>query len=581
MRVAAALCFLLLLTLCQAAVLHQPLEAPGVWRPVTGLVNMGTRYPMIVALRRRNLAKLEQILLEVSDPRSMSYGNHLTHDEMRTLVSPGTEVVARTVAWLKSHGANDIVVARHEDSIKFTATAAQISKLLSVQFHMYENPITKERVARALGAVHVPDNLVNDIELVAGHRGFPLPKERRPSATDSRKDVKARGPWNMNVTPAVLYSMYNETDFPPTPAGVRNIQSFFQAQGQYVSQTDLTSFCQGLMPAGFNGNCNISKYIGGTDSNSNPGLESSLDSQYITATGYGLETWVYTYNGDDFCQDLVQWGQDVFGEADGTFPFVISMSYGSQRLPAYCTGDGLNRIASDTMKMGAMGISVIIASGDNGSGEWSRSQYNWGYLGTSFPAELPHVTAVGSTTFEEGNSGTERAASFSGGGFSFNWVAPTWQQAAIAAFFANNTQLPPHGLFGPSYNASGRGTPDVSVLGENFYVIDAGTPTSVAGTSCSTPSFAGMVARLNNIRLQNNKTLGFINPLIYQNPQAFTDIVTGTNDMNHDRMGWYCTKGWDPVTGLGTPVFSTLASVVASINQQEIRRGTQHKISLV
>jgi hypothetical protein len=40
-------------------------------------------------------------------------------------------------------------------------------------------------------------------------------------------------------------------------------------------------------------------------------------------------------------------------------------------------------------------------------------------------------------------------------------------------------------------------------------------------------------------------------------------------------------QGVGPTTGFRTPVFSTLASVVASINQQEIRRGTQHKISLV
>ena len=53
-----------------------------------------------------------------------------------------------------------------------------------------------------------------------------------------------------------------------------------------------------------------------------------------------------------------------------------------------------------------------------------------------------------------------------------------------------------------------------------------------------------------------------MNPFIYANPNAFTDITTGDN--KHGRggqayeYGWQCAPGWDPVTGLGTPVFPNL-----------------------
>lgn len=551
----------LIATFAAAHVLQPELEVPHPWYKSrsTKSINMEQSLDMTISLKRRNLDKLDAVFWEVSDPKNAKYGEHLQHDEMRKLIGAGQPAINAVKAWLAVHGIHEVDVARHEDSMKFKATVAQVASLLKVKFSVYENKLTRQQIPRALGAYQIPEELVSIVELVAGHRGFPFPKVPR---------VKVQGPpWGMNVTPAVIWDVYNEDTFPPTPAGQHNIQSFFQAQGQYVRQADLTQFCQGLMGPNFNGECKIEKYIG-HDSNSDPGLESSLDSQYITATGYGLETWVYSYEGLDFCKDLLSWGQDVFGEKDGKFPYVISMSYGSQTLPTYCTGDGLNRITEDVKKMGAMGITVVIASGDSGSGEFSRSGWNWGYLGVSFPAEIPYATSVGSTTFESGNSGTERAATFSGGGFSFSFAAPEFQKDAIHHYLTTATPLPK----ATSYNATGRGTPDVSALGEQFFVIDDGVPQAVAGTSCSTPTFAGMVARLNNIRLQNNKTLGFINPLLYANPQGFNDITSGTNDMNHDGNGWVASAGWDPVTGLGTPDFKKLSTIVKNINAQERSR---------
>jgi tripeptidyl-peptidase-1 len=63
------------------------------------------------------------------------------------------------------------------------------------------------------------------------------------------------------------------------------------------------------------------------------------------------------------------------------------------------------------------------------------------------------------------------------------------------------------------------------------------------------------------------KTLGFVNPLFYQNPDAFTDVTKGSNDVDISSSpvsfgGWSCTQGWDAVTGLGTPIFPKLQAVV-------------------
>lgn len=89
----------------------------------------------------------------------------------------------------------------------------------------------------------------------------------------------------------------------------------------------------------------------------------------------------------------------------------------------------------------------------------------------------------------------------------------------------------------------------------------------IAGTSCSTPAVSGIVGLLNDLRLQAGKpVLGFLNPLIYANPDAFNDVTTGSNQgCGFAADGWPATTGWDAVTGVGTPNYEKLAAVVAKL----------------
>ena len=120
-------------------------------------------------------------------------------------------------------------------------------------------------------------------------------------------------------------------------------------------------------------------------------------------------------------------------------------------------------------------------------------------------------------------------------------------------------KLPPTWAF----TASGRATPDVSALGEGFMVVSGGRSEPVGGTSASTPLFAGLVSLLNDARVsKGKKPMGFLNPFIYSNPQAFTDVTVGNNAIDRSgspaKYGFQCTKGWDPVSGMGTPKFGAL-----------------------
>merc|ERR1712194_659556 len=209
------------------------------------------------------------------------------------------------------------------------------------------------------------------------------------------------------------------------------------------------------------------------------------------------------------------------------------------------------------------GITVVIASGDDGSGGMSRQGSNNGKLSPSFPASIPFALAVGSTFFDSGLSGEEVATTQfgSGGGFSYDFDVPSYQSSAVQAYLAKSPKTGTN-----TYAKNGRGSPDVALLGEQVAVIVGGQTELVGGTSASTPSWGAIISLLNEECLSasdGKKTLGFVNPLFYQNAGAFTDITKGSNAIGANaKSGWKCTEGWDAVTGLGTPRFTKLQDVV-------------------
>ena len=71
-----------------------------------------------------------------------------------------------------------------------------------------------------------------------------------------------------------------------------------------------------------------------------------------------------------------------------------------------------------------------------------------------------------------------------------------------------------------------------------------------------------MISLINNDRLHaGKKVLGFVNPAMYQNPQMFNDVETGYNSGCGATPAFNAAKGWDPVTGLGSPDYQRMRDV--------------------
>ena len=106
-----------------------------------------------------------------------------------------------------------------------------------------------------------------------------------------------------------------------------------------------------------------------------------------------------------------------------------------------------------------------------------------------------------------------------------------------------------------------RGYPDLSANGQGILVVFNGGWANVDGTSASTPIVGGLISLINEQRKNAGKsTVGFINPVLYANPGALNDVVTGTN-AGCSTNGFSAVSGWDPVTGLGTPDYQRLLAV--------------------
>lgn len=234
------------------------------------------------------------------------------------------------------------------------------------------------------------------------------------------------------------------------------------------------------------------------------------------------------------------------------------------------------------MKLGLQGVSVVVASGDSGVEGRGGAPTPGLCLGSDnkvfapgFPATCPYLTTAGSTVIPSGEDaeshGEVATSSFpSGGGFSNIYARPEWQDQAVRTYFeradpgyayyesVNNDSF---AAGGGIYNRAGRGYPDVSAIGDNVLVFNKGTPQLIGGTSAAAPVFAALLTRINEERLAaGKKPVGFVNPVLYAHPEVFHDVTEGNNP-GCGTKGFQAAKGWDPVTGLGTPDYPKLLEV--------------------
>ncbi|KAI0436456.1 tripeptidyl-peptidase [Xylaria telfairii] len=534
-----------------------------------------------VALPQQHADALEKAVIEMSTPGHPSYGKHLSRLELRSYTAPTTEALSSVVSWLSKSSIKPFV---NNDWITFSTNVETANELLNTTFAWYQYEKGGSPKLRTLD-YSVPDEVAKNIDLIQPTTRFgqlgarkstifdmqivgPVDEEAKTAATGA-----ALADCNTSqITPACLKSLYNIKYTPPASG---NLVAFASYLEEYARYSDLASFESRFLPAAAGQNFSVQLVNGGLNnqnSNSDSG-EANLDIQYILAVSAPIPILEYSTGGrgplvptvdepgPSSNEPYLEFLTYLLDQPDSALPQTLSTSYGEeeQSVPA----DYALKVCNMFMQLGARGVSVLFSSGDSGPGDsCTRQSDKAPYFQPTFPGACPYITSVGATR----GVSPEAAVSFSSGGFSSLHTRPSWQSSAVSSYLTSIGKT-----YSPYFNASNRGFPDVATQGSSFAVVDKGRNALLSGTSASAPVFAGVVALLNAARKsQGLAPLGFLNPFLYSNADAFTDITTGfgsgcTSNSAFGRNGarWNATAGWDPVTGLGTPIFDKLLAAAA------------------
>jgi subtilase family serine protease len=340
-----------------------------------------------------------------------------------------------------------------------------------------------------------------------------------------------------------------------------------------------------------------------------PGGESTLDLEVLTAAAPDLSQ-IDVYQSGPTVADVDEALTSPL-QNSGYKPEVISASLGlCEPEVHFAIGiAGLRNTEAALEEAAASGISVLAASGDDGSSDClasnSADSLPLPELAVNFPASSPYVTAVGGTnlTLAPGtnaieiqqvwNDASDQPGSAGGGGVSTLFTRPAYQDGVATA---GSRELPDVAMLAdiaPGYDVYCTATSDC-------LTSQAASPWGAfGGTSAATPLLAGGLALIDEqLRQHKKQSLGLINPLLYalgknstENPLVFSDVTVGSNDVGpyirasaapigccSAAPGFDEASGWGSVN-LGNLATAALAAKPAIVNIAELLPRPQSPVS--
>ncbi|KAJ7589493.1 family S53 protease-like protein [Mycena floridula] len=518
-----------------------------------------------VGLTPKDIAGLETALYAVSEPDSAKFGQHLSLEEVKAFAGPTPETVAAVTEWLSDNEITEVSTSgAFDDYLTFSIPVSKANTLLNAKFESFVHTPTGSKRVRTL-SYSLPTDLFAHIDMVHPTTAFDKPLVGRPpmvsiplppSALESNvtgRALPAPSSCNSVVTPACLQALYGIPATKATQSSAKLAVSGFI--DQFAQTADLRTFLTRLrtdIPS--TTTFTVQSLDGGvnTQGASQAGIEANLDIQYTVGVATGVPVTFITV-GENTQDGALDGFLDIINLLNGESapPQVLTTSYGFDETDI--SSADATRLCNAYMALGARGVSILFASGDGGVAG-GQSQSCTTFI-PAFPGGCAFHTSVGAT-----QGTTETSASFSSGGFSRVFTRPSYQATAVSTYL---TAL--GSTNSGKFTATGRGFPDVAAQGVNVEIVDGGSIGTVAGTSCSSPIFASVIALINDRRIAAGKSsLGFLNPFLYANPGAFFDITTGSNP-GCGTNGFPARAGWDPVTGLGTPNFASLLTAALAL----------------
>ncbi len=591
------------------------------------------RMTLFFAPTAEQQAALDQLLVEQQDQNSPNYHKWLTPEEFADRFGISSEDINTLSAWLSGQGFTVDQIARSRTWIAFSGIAAQVNAAFQTSIHNYlvdgkmhyaasiepSIPAAFADVVTGIGALHnfaphprsilirprITSSLTGNHFLAPGDFGtiYDLP--------DYVNGVFQPGIDGSGQTIAIAGQTDLSTDSNPGRNGTPG------ANGQ---QYDVVTFrsLAGL-PALNSSNFQTVIVPGTTD----PGVvagdadEANLDVEWSGATAPNAKLIFVIENATT--------SSGAFGAleyaVDNVAANIFSISYGVCEPQA---GNAQSQLTMTAQQAAAQGQTVVAPSGDSGAADCDSNVPATHGLAVDFPGSIPTVTTVGGTEFsaDSANSANPSVATA-------YWAGATNDTNASALAYIPETSWNDTATTTPSIDATGGGVstfftkpvwqtgvgvpndgqrdvPDIAFTAspntDGYLICSQSSCASgyrsaqlaytfdvIGGTSAPTPSFAGIVALINQ-KLGSNQ--GNINPTLYSQaasaPWAFHDITTGNNMVacttgtgcTNGNLGYSAGVGYDLVTGLGSLDVGVLLNALNSVSDFSVTPASPYSITL-
>ena len=554
-------------------------------------------------------AELQKLLADQQNPGSANFHKWVTPQEFGEYFGVAQSDIDQVTGWLQSQGFVVKGADPGRQRIEFSGSAAQVRAAFGAEIHRF-SVNGEEHMANAQ-EVSIPAAFAGVVAGVAKLNDFrPQPGIKITQQRSTYPPfLPLRGGQSsqtngISATPLIYNTAATEDSFTPADyKSMYNVPGNRDGSGYKIGIPSADDPAGGLSNGGTDsadyeqfsklfglpgGHLTVLLPQGEPSTTYN---EPSLDIQWAHALAPGAQI-VFTAIPDNNLHTGVDSAMDYM--VDNNLVDIIVESYA-----IYGTDAAFNQYVTQRSEQGAaQGVSIIVGSGDWGSGSINSSA-----LATDIYTDNPYTTSVGGTTINTGGNDPfwwgsnvadyqhttlgghipEDAWSGSGGGADSSFAKPDWQ-AGVPGI--------------PNDNA--RDFPDVSLVSDPdvayMWCLNGGcnntnAPTiSLAyGTSLSGPAFAGMVALLDQ---QYGGRQGLLNRSLYKLAASenwsgcngssqsttrppgscvFYDITVGDNAVSGQpgfgtgSQTYNTSTGYDRVTGLGSVNASQLISSWGSV----------------
>jgi subtilase family serine protease len=584
-----------------------PMAQPQYDQGRTSLIRQLSGVSLTFRLSPAQQADLNQLLRDQQDRTSANYHKWLTPDQYAARFGMSSNDLAKVTSWLTSQGLTVDGVSRNRNEVRFSGSVGQVEYALKTEIHDYS--IKGEQHFANATDVSLPAAFSSEVLGVRGLNDF-HPKPRlhiaSPRFTSSLSGVH-------NLVPGDFATIYDLNSL--YSAGIDGTAQTIAVVGQtLISTSDLdtfrtlsglpvtssSNFVQIQLPSsGTAVHCSGDETEADLDLEWSEGVAKNAKIKYIYAgLGTGSTCGSGTNGRTKDAFDALQYA--ITSDAAP----IISISYGNCEANL---GSFVLTMQQWAQQANSQGQTISGPGGDSGAADCDTGNVATN-LAVDVPASVPEVTGVGGTEFnpsvdpratlDPSNSSCYLATTYwskscspTSGASAVSYIPEVvWNDTT--ASIANGGGLSSGGggaskVFGkPSWQtgtgvpADGkRDVPDISLnagVFEDAYLIcsqdwvnqnDPGftscsigyrdsnsIPERVGGTSGGAPTFAGVLALVNQATSSNG--LGNVNPMLYRlaasSPGAFHDITSGNNKATATGIGFSAGTGYDQASGLGS-----------------------------